>query len=254
MAAAVCPHPPLLVPQVATGQQVAARGPAQRAVRWLAERAPDLLVIVGAGAQTSRFPAGAVGSFAGFGVDMTVQLPSATHEGASMGFAGLPMATGQLPLSLSVGGWLLAQAGWSGPTLPLALADDLTPAAAAGLGNALARQPARIAILAMGDGSACRTEKAPGWLDPRAEAFDAAVTAALAAGDSAGLLAVDPRQARELLAAGRPAWQFLAGSFRDAAPVASVRYDDAPFGVQYTVATWETLGGRAGRPVEELSR
>ena len=94
-------------------------------------------------------------------------------------------------------------------------------------------------LLAMGDGSACRTLKAPGYLDPRAEPFDRAVTKALADADTEALLALDPALAAELMVAGRAPWQVLAGAaggrYRG-----EVLYDEAPYGVQYAVATWLT--------------
>jgi hypothetical protein len=97
-------------------------------------------------------------------------------------------------------------------------------------------QPPSVALLVMGDGSACRTLQAPGYLDPRSAAFDRSVTKALADADPAALLALDPALADELMAAGWAPWQVLAcagGTFQG-----EVLHDDAPYGVQYTVATW----------------
>jgi hypothetical protein len=93
-----------------------------------------------------------------------------------------------------------------------------------------------VGLLVMGDGSACRTTRAPGYADPRADPFDASATKALVDADPAGLLALDPALAAELMAAGRAPWQVLAGvpgSYRG-----ELLYDAAPYGVQYTVATW----------------
>ncbi|UMG91169.1 hypothetical protein [Nocardioides sp. TF02-7] len=59
---------------------------------------------------------------------------------------------------------------------------------------------AETGVLVVGNGSAKRTEKAPGHLDERAEAFDAAVGAALLAPDPAALAALDERLAAELWA------------------------------------------------------
>ena len=56
----------------------------------------------------------------------------------------------------------------------------------------------------MGDGSARRTVKAPGYLDPAAEPFDARVATALAAGDAGALAGLDPAEGERLLAAGVP--------------------------------------------------
>lgn len=79
-------------------------------------------------------------------------------------------------------------------------------------------------VLVIGNGSATRTEKAPGHLDERAAGFDDAVRLSFDG--------IDPVLAEELWAdtaclAGLP-------------PLAEaeVLYDDAPFGVQYWVAVW----------------
>jgi hypothetical protein len=62
----------------------------------------------------------------------------------------------------------------------------------------------------MGDGSARRSEKAPGHLDPAAAPFDAAVAAALAAGDTTALAALDPAE-RDELARALDRWLEAAG-------------------------------------------
>jgi len=94
-----------------------------------------------------------------------------------------------------------------------------------------------VGMLTMGDGSACRTLTAPGYLDPHAEPFDTSVTKALGDADPAALLALDPVLGTELMAAGRAPWQVLAGAAA-ASFHGAVRYDAARYGVQYTVATW----------------
>lgn len=81
-------------------------------------------------------------------------------------------------------------------------------------------------LLVVGNGSAKRTEKAPGHLDPRAEAFDAALRESFAGIDAA-------------LAAELWADTACLGALPPLAE-AEVTYDDAPFGVQYWVATWGT--------------
>ena len=47
---------------------------------------------------------------------------------------------------------------------------------------------------------------------------------------------LDQGLARELLAAGRPAWQVLAGAIPGKAPATEILYADDPFGVFYLVA------------------
>jgi hypothetical protein len=78
-------------------------------------------------------------------------------------------------------------------------------------------------VLVVGNGSAKRTEKAPGHLDERAAAFDDALRTDFA---------TDPGLAAEL-------WADTA-CLTELPPLteAEVLYDAAPFGVQYWVAVW----------------
>jgi hypothetical protein len=94
-------------------------------------------------------------------------------------------------------------------------------------------------LLVVANGSATRTEKAPGHFDDRAAAFDAAIGAALAAGDLAALAAIDLDLADALWAL--PDADVLRG-LAERVPVpdhAQVDYDDAPYGVQYWVVRWQ---------------
>ncbi|MFJ5834426.1 class III extradiol dioxygenase subunit B-like domain-containing protein [Streptomyces sp. NPDC093089] len=232
VAAAVCPCPPLLVPEVATGaahELDAARTACADAVGLLAASRPDRLYVVGAAPEGGHgvYPAGSAGSFAGFGVDVSVRL----GEG--------PDADRALPASLAVGAWLLDRAGWAdAPIEGLAVEETATPDVCAGLGRGLADSAGRVALLVMGDGSACRTVKAPGYLDERAEGFDAAAGRALGTADTVALLAMDTELAYELKAAGRAPWQVLAGAAEGAGLDGRLLFEDAPYGVGYFVAAW----------------
>jgi hypothetical protein len=99
-----------------------------------------------------------------------------------------------------------------------------------------------VALLVMGDGSACRGPASPGYSDPRADRYDRTVAAALAAVDTAALRALDPVLSGELSVAGRAAWQVLAGAAESSGPgmKGELLYDAAPYGVGYFVATWES--------------
>jgi hypothetical protein len=217
IAAAFCPHPPLLVPAVGADEPVAVREPAVAAVQWLCDQGIDRIVLLGSAADATLYPEGATGSFAGYGVDFTVRLPG-------------PVSEPVLPLSLAVGGWLLQEAGWNGRVVAVSCdPHGVLPAQIAASG--------RIGLLVMGDGSARRTEKAPGWLDERAAGFDAGVSKALSEGDPEAL-AGDLELGAELLAAGAPAWSAAAGLLSGRTWRASVSYDEAPYGVGYLVATW----------------
>ena len=186
VAAAVCPHPPLLVPQVGSGGDVQVRPAAIEAVRWLVSGNPELVVVVGTGPETTSYTSADSGSFRPFGVDLDVPL----GPRACGGRAGLP-------LSLTMGAWLLRQAGWQGERQAVAVSDALTAAGASGVGVDVGRLADQVAILCMGDGSARRSERAPGWLDERARSFDAAVARMLSTADASGLLALDIALARD---------------------------------------------------------
>ncbi|HVE98174.1 MAG TPA: class III extradiol dioxygenase subunit B-like domain-containing protein [Mycobacteriales bacterium] len=231
VAAAVCPHPPLLVPEVAAGaaeETAGLRAACHAAVDSLYEAAPDLVVVVGDAPATGPYPAGLLGTFAGFGVPREVVLGAAPDA----------LTSDVLPLSLAVGAWLLESAPADPPCRGYGVSATASSTAAAAIGVQLAAQADRVALLVMGDGSARRTEKAPGALDPRAADFDAAVATALAAADCDTLLDVDPVLAADLLAVGRASWQVLAGAAWGVGWDAEVTYDEAPYGVGYLVATW----------------
>lgn len=95
-----------------------------------------------------------------------------------------------------------------------------------------------VAVLAIGNGAACRTEKAPGFFDPRAADFDAHLASALVLPDPTALANVDEVLAQELLA-DVEAIRSLGGEVLTAHHRATVRYSDDPYGVQYWVVTWE---------------
>ncbi|MER6914146.1 class III extradiol dioxygenase subunit B-like domain-containing protein [Streptomyces sp. NPDC000594] len=235
VAAAVCPCPPLLVPEVAAGaapELDAAREACADAVGVLAAARPDLLIVVGPvepGAD-GVYPAGTPGSFRGFGVDLAVRLGAGPAD---------RQPERELPYSLAVGAWLLGRARWDAcPVEGLGVTAELAPDAALELGRRAGARAPRVAVLAMGDGSACRTLKAPGYLDARAEGFDADAARALGAADIDALKSLDPALARQLQAAGRAPWQVLAGAAEDTGKAGRLLHEDAPYGVGYLVATW----------------
>jgi hypothetical protein len=222
VAAAVCPHPPLLVPELAAGAAVELdelRAACQAAVARVSAAAVDALVVVGVDTTTVRRGAPYGGTFSAWGVDLAVGEPG-----------GEP-----LPLSLLMAAWLGADA-----TAYQSIAANASPAECAELGTKITADPERVGLVVMGDGSACRSEKAPGYVDPRAEPFDAAVADALGRADARALLALDPGLATELLVAGRAPWQVLAGAaLATGRPMrGELTYQTAPYGVAYFVAQW----------------
>ncbi|AXI79733.1 class III extradiol ring-cleavage dioxygenase family protein [Peterkaempfera bronchialis] len=234
VAAAVCPCPPLLLPEAAAGaapELDALRAACDQAVQALRAARPDLLIVVGAaepGGHGRDFAAGARADFRAFGVDVAVRL----------GPDGDRAEGPELPPSAAVGAWLLERADWSGPCAAHCPAADAPAADCLATGRELAARAPRTALLVMGDGSACRSLKAPGYLDDRAEGFDASVAAALGAADTAALAGLDVRQAAELQARGRAPWQVLAGAAEGAYLDGRLLREEAPYGVGYFVAVW----------------
>lgn len=95
VAAAVCPHPPLLVPGVgagASGELDGLRAACDAAVDGLVAAAPDVVVVVGCADAVGPSPAGAWGSLTAYGVDVPV---------------GTCTGPASLSLSLTIGRWLL---------------------------------------------------------------------------------------------------------------------------------------------------
>jgi hypothetical protein len=216
-AVAFCPCPPLLLPEVEgrpAEETDALRAACDAVVRELLAAGPDTVVVVGTA--EGRYGPGDVGELRGFGVPLAIP------------FAGRPGGR-RVPLPHTVGAWLLDRAGHDGPRVG---------AGPEGLGSVLAGLPGRIALLAMGDGSARRSLKAPGYLDPAAEPFDAAVAGALRSGDAAALADLDVVEGERLLAAGVPVWRAVGSALAGRRITACLRYDDAPYGVGYLVADW----------------
>jgi len=186
------------------------------ALREAAELAElDALVVVGGADRTATYGPDAAGSLAPWGVDVR------SGEGRPV-----------LPLSLSVGRWLLDRERMTASEFH-AVSFDASPAECAALGARLAATADRVALLVMADGSACLTEKSPGYLDPRAEPYNRAIVEALA---RAEIPPLDPAEAAGLGVAGRAALQVLDGCRSTLR--AEVLYDDAPYGVGYFVVRW----------------
>jgi len=218
---AFCPQPPLLLPAVSGAPSYALsvlRAAVLAAVQVVLEEQPEVLLVLGAGAGGVRFGPGDAGDLRALGVDL------------ELAFAGRVRPGGRrIPLPHLLGAWLLDHCGHTGTRLGVG-PDDF--------GTALSDLPGPVGVLAMADGSARRSAKAPGAFDPAAEPFDAAVAQALATGDAAALAALDTVEGARLLAAGVPVWRAV-GAALDGLPVeAELRYAEAPFGVGYPVATW----------------
>lgn len=202
VAAAVCPHPPLLVPAAAAGAAYeldAVRAACDTAIGDLAAARPDVVHVVGGAPTDDSYGPSDGGSFRVYGVDVR----------AGLGEPTVGRATDRLPLAVLVGAWLLERRGWTGPRCGRGVPPSATAARCASIGAELAAGADRVALLVMGDGAARRTGQAPGSLDPRAEPYDAS----------------------RLVLAG--AAQYGGGRY-----TATLHLAAAPYGVGYFVAGW----------------
>lgn len=238
IAAAVCPHPPLLVPEAtgASGPGLAElerlRAACLQAVAALAAESPDLIAVVGGAPRTVEYPPDAPATLGHFGI------PFAIGE-ASPDPGDRPV----LPLSLTIARWLLARAAPRTPpaepgTAWWGIASDARPEECRVLGEKLAALAPRVALLAMGDGPGRRARGIEAKPDHAADRYDAQVAAALADADPVALAALDPGQDGDLFVAGRAAWQVLAGAAAREPFDAELRYAATPFEVTYFAASW----------------
>jgi hypothetical protein len=162
-------------------------------------------------------------------------MPGEWHDGYTWDFAGFGVARSpvddrpRLPWPLGIGAWLLDEVGWAGGRRYVGVDRATTADEVAG----------SVAVLAVGDGSARRSEKAPGHLDVRAEPFDAETARLIATGDVVGLATLDAELADELMCSGAPVWRWL-GGLLGSRPVAhaALAMQTAPYGVGYFVGTW----------------
>ena len=121
VAAAFCPQPPLLVPEIGAGaaaELTALRAACDEAVRRLLAAGPERLYVLGAGPEAAGYPDGGQGTMAGFGVDVPLGLG---RPGPVPPVAGPPACTPPVPAS--------AAAVPPVPTLPVSTSAAAVPPA-----------------------------------------------------------------------------------------------------------------------------
>ena len=227
VAAAVCPHPPLLVPKVAgtiAPDLDACRAACTVAIAGLAQAEPDVLVVVGGGRVTREHLPTSVGTLGPYGLGFRL---------------GVGDGEVTLPLSLGIGRWLI-DTMTTAPSVPrefVEVASDEAAEAAAKVGAGIAESARRVGLLTMADGSAFASQTPVGD-DGRGERYDARIVDALIAGDVDALLEIDPADDGPLWASGRAALQVLAGALEQSGRrwTGDVRWRGSPYGVGYVVA------------------
>jgi hypothetical protein len=155
--------------------------------------------------------------------------------------AFLPEYAGLEDPVAEVRGAASAAASWVAETGPVTVVADVQGARVGRhlLELAGAEEADGAAYLVVANGSARRSDSAPGYLDQRAVPFDAAVQTALLAPEPDVLSGLDPVLARALLV-GNPAGLVRLGELLRGARTIALDYADDPFGVAYWVARWES--------------
>ncbi|MFC0531157.1 class III extradiol dioxygenase subunit B-like domain-containing protein [Phytohabitans kaempferiae] len=228
VAAAVCPHPPMIVPEIASGaapELDELRAACDVAVGRLAASGARSLLVLGGDSSTMDYNFPVRPAFARWG------LPEPPGEPPS------------LPLSLSVGAWLINRAFVPVPEVirRFATVSDTAPVEECVTYARRLGSDVPWALLVMGDGSARRGTGAPGYDDQRARPYDEMVERALATADLDALLGLDPVLSADLMVAGRAPWQVLAAAAAGGEWRATMEYSGAPYGVAYFVASWERV-------------
>jgi hypothetical protein len=224
-AIAIIPSAPVLVPELANAaadELAELRAAVVAAVATL----PPHWVAVGVGASDGVVGPDAVGTFAGFGVDVPVRLsPQA---------AGPPV---EMPLCALITGWIRGQAQPEAAAQVRVYADRHDTAAALDLGRQLRGEldasSGPTGVLIVADGANTLTPAAPGGHHPDDVEVQRALDDALAGGDVAALTGL-PAQVR-----GRVAFGVLAGLAGPAPRSAKELYRCAPYGVGYFAGVWQ---------------
>jgi hypothetical protein len=225
-AIAIVPSAPVLVPELASGA-ADELADLRDAVLSVAAGLPDRWVAVGVGSVDAIVGPDAVGTFAGYGVDVPVAL--------APGGAGVPS---DLPLCALITGWLRGRVNPRARAEVRVYAHDHRVDAALGFGRTLRAEideaADAVGVLVVADGLHTLSPSAPGGYDPESEGVQAALDDALARGDAATLATLPSG------VIGRVAYQVLAGLAEPAPASARESYRGSPFGVGYFVGVWVT--------------
>jgi hypothetical protein len=161
------------------------------------------------------------------------------------GGVGLLFASDREPRSLrpALGGRVgrmlmhLALGSEAGSVTDVQIPWDADVSTCVALGERLAADPRVGTLVVVADGSACRTEKAPGHFDERAAGFDGSLVEALRSADPRALVGIDAGLAAVLLAHGRAPLQVAAAAMgADRHWRCDSLEQSDPFGVLYVVA------------------
>jgi hypothetical protein len=218
-AIAIIPSTPVVVPQL-VGDAATELTELRKAVLAAASALPERWLAIGAGRADEAVGDDALGTFAGYGIDLPVGLsPDAARAR-------------ELPLSALITAWVRTEVRPSARAEVRIMAAGDPVRRGVELRSMIDGVDAPIGVLVVADGANTLTPKAPGGYDPASVAVQASLDDALAGGDVAALAQLPAS------VTGRAAWQALSGLA--GAKLRSVKelYRGAPFGVGYFVGVW----------------
>ncbi|BBX44202.1 hypothetical protein GCM10009641_66980 [Mycobacterium cookii] len=223
-AIAIIPSAPVLVPELA-GTAADEVAELRAAMIAAASALPPRWIAVGVGDADGVIGPQAVGTFAGFGVDVPVRLSPKSVEPVDMPLCGL------------MAGWIRAQAQPHAQAQVRVYAAHHDAQTAIALGRQLRgdldQSDEPIGVLIVADGANTLTPAAPGGYQPDDIEVQRAVDDALACGDVAALSAL-PEQV-----GGRVAFGVLAGLADPVPRSAKELHRAAPYGVGYFTGIWQ---------------
>jgi hypothetical protein len=221
---AIVPSAPVLVPELAGGA-AAELAELWSAVRSAVAELPPRWVAVGVGDTDDLIRAPAAGTFAGYGADVQVSL---SPDGAS--------ALQPMPLCALMAAWLRGRCAPDADLEVRVVSRDTPNRDAVDAGSDLladldVRDDA-FGVLVVADGFTTLTPPAPGGYDPTSIARQQDLDQALRTGD------VDTLRDLPAGAAGRAAYQMLAGLADPCPRSVDLLYSGAPYGVGYVAGVW----------------
>ncbi|WP_068189107.1 hypothetical protein [Mycobacterium sp. UM_CSW] len=223
-AIAIVPAAPVLVPELA-GAAAAEVADLTAAALAAAALLPPRWVAIGTGPADQVVGPDCTGTFAGFGVDVAVQLSPQAARAA------------ELPVCALVAGWARGQARPDAGVQVRVYRGDHDAGTALAHGRRLRaeidRVPDPVGVLVVADGANTLTPAAPGGHHPEDAEAQLALDDALADGDAAALAQLPP----QIL--GRVAFGVLAGLTEPGPRSAKELYRGAPYGVGYFAGFWQ---------------
>lgn len=223
-AVALIPSAPVLLPELANAA-AAEIVDLHDAVLSAAAELPPRWIAIGVTEFDSVIGPATAGTFAGYGVDVGVQL---SPDSGSMA---------ALPLCALIAGWVRGQVAPSARVEVRGYGRSRDAQTAVADGRTLRAEidatADPIGVLVVADGLTTLTQPAPGGFDPDSPPVQAALDDALAAGDTAAL------QQLSDAVVGRVAYQVLAGLVGAGPTQPRELYRGAPYGVGYFVGVWQ---------------